>query len=54
VDRRGRDVSGSAISTCVAEPLIDLEAVREPQGSRTEGGLTVESRTLEHGWRSRA
>jgi hypothetical protein len=22
-------------------PLIDLEAIREPQGSRTEGGLTV-------------
>jgi hypothetical protein len=35
-------------------PLIDLEAIREPQGSRTEGGLTVESRTIEHGWRSRA
>ena len=33
-------------------PLIDLEAVREPQGSRTEGGLTAGSRT--NGWRSRA
>jgi hypothetical protein len=32
----------------------DLEVAREPQGSRTEGGLTVESRTIEHGWRSRA
>jgi hypothetical protein len=31
-------------------PLIDLEALREPQGSKTEGGLTVESRTIEHGW----
>jgi hypothetical protein len=35
-------------------PLIDLEAIREPQGSRTESGLTVESRTIEHGWRSGA
>jgi FkbM family methyltransferase len=35
-------------------PLIDLEAIREPQGSRTEGGLTAGSRTNEHGWRSRA
>ena len=26
-------------------PLIDLEAIREPQGSRTEGGLTAGSRT---------
>jgi hypothetical protein len=31
--------------------LIDLEVV--PQGSRTEGGLTVGSRTIEHAWRSR-
>jgi hypothetical protein len=31
-------------------PLIDLEAIREPQGSRTEGGSTV----IEHGWRSGA
>jgi hypothetical protein len=30
-------------------PLIDPEAVREPRGSRTEGGSTV----IEHGWRSR-
>jgi hypothetical protein len=36
-------------------PLIDLEAIiREPQGSRTEGGLTAGSRTIEHGWRSGA
>jgi hypothetical protein len=31
-------------------PLIDLEAIREPQGSRTEGGVTAGSRT--HSWRS--
>jgi hypothetical protein len=35
-------------------PLIDLEVAREPQGSRTEGGVTAESRTIEHGWRSGA
>ena len=35
-------------------PLIDLEAIREPQGSRTEGGLTAGSRAIERGWRSRA
>jgi hypothetical protein len=35
-------------------PLIDLEAIREPQGSRTKGGLTAGSRTNEHGWRSGA
>jgi hypothetical protein len=35
-------------------PLIDLKAILEPEGSRTEGGSTVESRTIEHGWRSRA
>jgi hypothetical protein len=35
-------------------PLIDPEAVRELRGSRTEGGLTVEIKTIEHGWRSRA
>jgi hypothetical protein len=35
-------------------PLIDLEAIREPHGSRTEGGLTVESRIIQHGWRSSA
>jgi hypothetical protein len=35
-------------------PLIDLEAILEPQRSRTEGGSTVESRTIEHGRRSRA
>jgi hypothetical protein len=29
-------------------PLIDLEAIREPQGSRTEGGSTVGSRTIEN------
>jgi hypothetical protein len=33
-------------------PLIDLEAIREPQESRTQGGLTMGSRT--HGWRSGA
>jgi hypothetical protein len=33
-------------------PVIDLEAVREPQGSRTEGG--VGNRTIEHGWSSGA
>jgi hypothetical protein len=32
-------------------PLIDLESIREPQGSRTEGGLTV-GRNIGHGWRS--
>jgi hypothetical protein len=35
-------------------PLIELEAIREPQGSRTEGGLTAGSRTIERGWRSGA
>jgi hypothetical protein len=35
-------------------PTIDLEVAREPQGSRNEGGLNVGSRTIEHGWRSRA
>jgi hypothetical protein len=35
-------------------PVIDLEAVREPQGSRTEGGSTVGNRTIEDGWRSGA
>jgi hypothetical protein len=28
--------------------------VREPDGSRTEGGLTAGSQTIEHGWRSGA
>jgi hypothetical protein len=27
---------------------------RASRRGRTEGGLTVESRTIEHGWRSRA
>jgi hypothetical protein len=31
-------------------PLIDLEAIRESHGSRTQGGSTV----IEHGWRSGA
>jgi hypothetical protein len=35
-------------------PLIDLEAILEPQGSRTERGLTAGSRTIKHGWRSGA
>jgi hypothetical protein len=35
-------------------PNIDLDVAREPQGSRTEGGSTVESRTIQHGRRSRA
>jgi hypothetical protein len=35
-------------------PIIDLEVAREQQGSRTEGCLTVGSRRIEHGWRSRA
>ena len=35
-------------------PLIDLEAIRGPQGSRTEGGPTAGSRTIEHGSRSGA
>jgi hypothetical protein len=35
-------------------PVIDLEAVREPKGSRTEGGSTVGSRTIEHDWGSGA
>jgi hypothetical protein len=30
------------------EPIIGLEVVCEPQGSRTEGGLTVGTRTIEH------
>ena len=30
-------------------PLIDLEVAREPQGSRTEGGLTAGSRTIVSG-----
>ncbi|HWX30378.1 MAG TPA: hypothetical protein VNZ53_23430 [Steroidobacteraceae bacterium] len=34
-------------------PILDLEIVREPQGW-TEGGVTVASRTIEHGWRSGA
>jgi hypothetical protein len=34
-------------------PLIDLEAIREPQGSRTEGGSTA-GRNIGHGWRSGA
>ena len=35
-------------------PILDLEVVREQQGSGTEGGLTVGSRTIEHGGRSGA
>jgi hypothetical protein len=35
-------------------PLIDLEAIREPQDSRTDDGRTVGSRVLEHGRRSGA
>ena len=34
-------------------PLIDLQAIREPQGSRTEGGSTA-GRNIGHGWRSGA
>jgi hypothetical protein len=33
-------------------PLIDVEAVQEPQGSRTEGSLTVGSRRIERNQRS--
>ena len=33
-------------------PIIDLEIVREPEGSRTEGGLIAGSRTIEHRRRS--
>ena len=33
-------------------PLIDLEVMCEPEGSRTEGGLIAGSRTIEHGRRS--
>jgi hypothetical protein len=29
-------------------PLIDLEVMCEPEGSRTEGGLIAGSRTIEH------
>jgi hypothetical protein len=32
-------------------PLIDLEVLREPHGSRIKGGVTVESRTIEHACR---
>jgi hypothetical protein len=35
-------------------PLIDLEAIREPQDSRRDDGRTVGSRVLEHGRRSGA
>ena len=35
-------------------PLIDLEAVQTPPGSRTETGLTPGRRRIEHGLRSRA
>ena len=34
-------------------PIIDLEIVCEPQGSRTEGGLTAGSQIIEHGRRLR-
>ena len=35
-------------------PILELEIVREPDGSRTEGGLTVGSRTIEYDRRSGA
>jgi hypothetical protein len=35
-------------------PILDLEVACEPERSRTESGLTVGSRTIEHGWRSGA
>jgi hypothetical protein len=33
-------------------PFLDLEVLREPQRSRTKGGMTVACRTIEHGSRS--
>jgi hypothetical protein len=33
-------------------PIINLEIVGEPEGSRTERGVTVGSQTIEHGRRS--
>jgi hypothetical protein len=33
-------------------PILDLEVVRDPQGSTTEGAVTAGSRTVEHSWRS--
>ena len=35
-------------------PILDIEIVRESEGSRTEGGFAVPGRTIEHGWRSGA
>jgi hypothetical protein len=35
-------------------PIIDLEILREPEGARTERGVTVRSQTIEHGRRSGA
>jgi hypothetical protein len=35
-------------------PILDLEVVSEPEGSRTEGGLTLANESIEHGWRSGA
>ena len=35
-------------------PIIDLEILREPEGARTERGVTVGSQTIEHGRRSGA
>ena len=35
-------------------PIIDLEIVREPEGSRTERGVTVGSQTIKPGRRSGA
>ena len=33
-------------------PILDLEVMCEPEGSRTEGGLIAGSRTIDHGRRS--
>jgi hypothetical protein len=38
----------------ILRPIIGPEVVRGPEGSRTEGGLTLGSRTIEHGLRSGA
>ena len=35
-------------------PLIDLEVMCEPEGARTQRGVTVGSQTIEHGRRSGA
>jgi hypothetical protein len=34
-------------------PILELEVVRDPQGSTTEDAVTAGSRTVEHSWRSR-